>query len=292
MKRWMLMAWCAAALWCHLHAMAAEPARTTRVTVLDGPATIVRGINQSPAVLGMVLKDGDIVESSANTVLLRVEFADDTTLELGPSARLWLGKPPGAAAPAKGLLLGGWAKLSVADARSASAIDTPHALVRTQGSCLMEVRAASASFFAEAGDARIAAPRTATSLATGQYLTTVKADETSAAASPPPPAWLKSVPAALKDKLPPRRQRFDGKEVALPAGAAVRYADIAPWLQQPPARLRTAMLPRWRPLARDAQFKADVLANMKQHPEWDRVLFPEKYERPISAPLPAPTPSR
>lgn len=286
MKRRTVMAVGAAALCGHLpavRAVAAEPARTARVTALDGAATVVRGIGKSPAVLGMVLKDGDIVESSSDSALLRIEFADETTLELGPSARLWLGKPPGAAMPAKGYLLGGWAKLSVADARAAGALDTPQGLVRTRGSCLMELRAASASFFAETGDAQLTAQRAATSLAAGQYLAVVRADDAGAAPSAPPLSWLKGVPAALKDKLPPRRERVDAKEPALPAGTTVRYADIEPWLQSP-TRLRTALLPRWKPLARDARFRADVLARMKLHPEWDRVLFPERYELPLNAP--------
>jgi hypothetical protein len=263
----------------------------TRLTMQDGRATVVRGTLLSPAVLGMALKDGDVVEAAADTALLRVEFADKSTLELGPSARLWLGRVPGAAAgnsgAIKGYLLAGWAKLSAGDgARAPTALDTPHGIVQTQGSSLVEARAGSASFFAETGDARITVRRDATSLATGQYLSVVKADATPMRPSVPPPAWLKTVPVALKDKLPPQRDRFDGKEVAVPAGAAVRYADIEPWLQAE-TRVRTALLPRWRPLARDARFKADVVANMKQHPEWDRILFPEKYAPPVNAPAPA-----
>lgn len=289
MKPMMWMACCAAVLLSSAAPLRAQPV-PTRVTVQDGRATLVRGITQSPAVLGMALKDGDIIESSSDTALLRLEFADQSTLELGPSARLWLGRPPGppagSGAAAKGYLLLGWAKLSAsADARAATALDTPHGIVQTQGSSLLEVRAASASFFAEAGDARITARRGATSLAAGQYLSIIKADATPAPPSAPPPAWLKGVPAALKDKLPPRRDRFDGKEIAVPAGATVRYADIEPWLQSE-SRVRNALLTRWKPLARDARFKADVEANMKQHPEWDRVLSPEKYAPKVSAPAP------
>lgn len=290
MKPMMWMACCAAVL-----LSSAPPLRAqtppTRLTVLDGRATLVRGITQSQAVLGMALKDGDIIEAAADTALLRLEFADKSALELGPSARLWLGRPLGSPASsgggsAKGYLLLGWAKLSAsADARVATALDTPHGLVQTQGNSLVEARAASASFFAETGDARVTARRGATSLAAGQYLSIVKADAAPAVPSAPPPAWLKGVPAALKDKLPPRRDRFDGKEIAVPAGAAVRYADIAPWLQAE-SRVRTPLLPRWRPLARDARFKSDVIANMKQHPEWDRALFPEKYAPPVNVPAP------
>jgi hypothetical protein len=263
----------------------------TRLTMQDGNATLVRATLRSPAVLGMALKDGDIIEPAADTALLRVEFADKSTLELGPSARLWLGRVQGTASgtggAVKGYLLSGWAKLSAGGTPgAAAALDTPHGVVQTQGSSLIETRAASASVFAEAGDVRITVQRGATLLAAGQYLSIVKADTTPALPSAPPPTWLKGVPAALKDKLPPRRARFDGRDIAVPAGTSVRYADIEPWLQAE-SRIRTALLPRWKALARDARFKADVIANMKQHPEWDRVLFPEKYAPPVTAPAPA-----
>jgi hypothetical protein len=35
-----------------------------------------------------------------------------------------------------------------------------------------------------------------------------------------------------------------------------------------------------------------VIANMRFHPEWDRILFPEKYEpKPPPGPGPAPAPT-
>ncbi|MFG5408014.1 hypothetical protein ABXN37_07630 [Piscinibacter sakaiensis] len=42
---------------------------------------------------------------------------------------------------------------------------------------------------------------------------------------------------------------------------------------------------RWRPLARPGAFRDALVANMAAHPEWDRVLFPEKYlPRPVTPP--------
>jgi hypothetical protein len=67
----------ASLLWCH--AASAQ----TRLTILDGAATVIRGAVQSAAVIGMVIKDGDIVESSQASTLVRVEFADKSLVDLG-----------------------------------------------------------------------------------------------------------------------------------------------------------------------------------------------------------------
>jgi FecR protein len=275
-------------------AQAIAPMRPTRLTVQDGAATLVRGIAKSETPLGLVPKDGDLLETTSDTRLVRIEFADRATLELGPATRVWLTRAVGASGrePVKAYLLGGWAKLS-ATPSAAAALDTPHGLVRTRGASLVEVRAASASVFTESGDASVVPRRSgaaSVSLASTEYLLLTPAADAPTAPVPPPMPWLKNVPTALKDKLESRRDRFDGKDIALPPGVPVTYADVQPWLQAEP-RVRNALLARWRPLARDARFKAAVVAQMDKHPEWDRVLFPEKYlprEPAASQPLIAP----
>jgi hypothetical protein len=289
-------------------ATAQTSAAVTRLTAQDGAATLVRGTVKSllGASPGLVLKDGDLIETAADARLLRIEFADRSTLELGPASRLWLGRasaPPKDAlggAALRGYLLDGWGKLGAAGAAPV-AIDTPLGLVRSRGSSLVEMRAVSASVFAESGETHVVSRRRPAALAAGQYLEIVgaakdakdiraagnakasSADAPLVPAAQPPMAWLKTVPTALKDKLAPLRERFDGKDVPVPAGIAVGYADIEPWLHAEP-RVRTALLTRWSPLARDARFKATIVARMDKHPEWDRVLFPEKHE-----PRPPPT---
>jgi hypothetical protein len=34
---------------------------------------------------------------------------------------------------------------------------------------------------------------------------------------------------------------------------------------------------RWRALAQQPEFRKGLIATLKQHPEWERVLFPEKF---------------
>ena len=60
---------------------------------------------------------------------------------------------------------------------------------------------------------------------------------------------------------------------------------MAAWLSAEPA-LRSHFAMRWRALARQPDFRAGLVANMRSHPEWDRIVFPEKYlpKRPSRAP--------
>jgi hypothetical protein len=38
------------------------------------------------------------------------------------------------------------------------------------------------------------------------------------------------------------------------------------------------MVPRFEPRLNDASFRKELAAHMNDHPEWDPVLYPEKYE--------------
>ena len=49
------------------------------------------------------------------------------------------------------------------------------------------------------------------------------------------------------------------------------------WLKAPPD-IRRPMLARFRPRVSDPAFRAALVANLKFHPEWDPILFPEKYK--------------
>jgi hypothetical protein len=260
----------------------------TRLTILDGTATLIRGADKSVAVVGMLLKDGDIIESADNALLVRLEFADKGMLDLGPSSRVWLHRASTAGAASSGIngyALAGWFKLAAAPgAGGDSALDSPWAAAHTRGSCVVELRNATALAFAEAGESHVVGKGpmrgTLTSLAQGQFLSLAEGSAAPPSAQPPA-GWLAGVPRPFKDQLAPRRDRFEGKEVAAARGQPVTYADAEPWLKAD-APVRNALMPRWKARARDPQFKAALIANMRHHPEWDRVLFPEKY-RPQAA---------
>jgi hypothetical protein len=47
-------------------------------------------------------------------------------------------------------------------------------------------------------------------------------------------------------------------------------------MQAEPA-LRRPLMSRWRGKLQEPAFRAAVAAHMSAHPEWDPILFPEKY---------------
>jgi hypothetical protein len=57
----------------------------------------------------------------------------------------------------------------------------------------------------------------------------------------------------------------------------VSYADVEVWLKAPLA-IRRPLVTRFEPRASDPKFRAGVEANLRFHPEWDPILYPEKYE--------------
>jgi hypothetical protein len=62
----------------------------------------------------------------------------------------------------------------------------------------------------------------------------------------------------------------------------VSYGDVETWLKAPPG-IRRPLVTRFEPRAADPKFRAALEANMRFHPEWDPVLFPEKYEEKETA---------
>lgn len=280
-------------LWCH--AVSAQ----ARLTLLDGGATVIRGTTRSAAVIGMLVKDGDIVESAEASTLVRMEFADKRLLDLGPSTRVWVRptlKPAAGFVASNVYLLGGWIKLVATPNQGAgAAVESPTAKLLTRGTCVFESRGTTASVFSEAGDTRVVSKLSLqappASLAPGQFLALAEGKDAQTSARPPP-TWLQGVPRAFKDLLAPRAERFGTREPTPAPTQAVDYAAIEAWLKAEPA-VRKALMPRWKSKASEPTFRQALIDNMHHHPEWDRIVFPKKYlpkldTRTGAGPLPKP----
>jgi hypothetical protein len=64
---------------------------------------------------------------------------------------------------------------------------------------------------------------------------------------------------------------------------------VQAWIDAEPA-LRGGFVTRWRTLARQGEFRKGLEQGLAAHPEWDRVLHPERY-LPASSPAPMPLPA-
>jgi hypothetical protein len=252
-----------------------------RLTIVEPAAVLMRGTGRADAALGQALQAGDIVElPNAPSAFARLEFADGGFVELGPGARVMLRPRLNAPAAREPLMyvLGGWVKL-VAGKGSELTLRSPTLSLSTRGASVIDLQSGEASVFAEVGDTRLSVRRgnaeSAQAVTAGQFMVARAADAPQLAARPPA-SWLQTVPRPFKDRLPLLRDRFAAAETPKLVSRPVTYGEVEVWLKAEPA-LRVPLMPRWRPRSGDADFRAELVKNMRAHPEWDRVLFPEKY---------------
>ena len=253
------------------------------VTILDGEATLVRGAQRFVLAEGMRLRSDDILHTAAGARLVRLELGDGAVLDLGPDTRLMLA-PRG---QRTAYLSQGWAKLASAKGGD-GAIGTPRlALSSLEGTAVLRVAADHTVAYLERGlvqwqDRRDVAANTTTGLREG-HAAVLRGTEAAVVAPRPPADWLKDLPRSFADSLPQRAALFQAKSVEPSSPGRPGYAELAPWLHAEPA-VRQGLVQRFLPLAQDKPFRAALVADMRLHPEWDRVLFPEKY-RPKPPPV-------
>jgi hypothetical protein len=56
----------------------------------------------------------------------------------------------------------------------------------------------------------------------------------------------------------------------------VTYAEVEAWLKAGSA-IRRNLVKRFEIRSKDSEFRRKLIENLREHPEWDKVLFPEKY---------------
>jgi hypothetical protein len=244
---------------------------------------------------GLRLWPGDIVETAAST-FAQLELADQSVAQLGPATRVMLNTGSAKGKPeARWLyLMDGWAKLAGAkrDAAAGPGFDTRTPLLEIPASPVVLVMRASpteVSLFAERGDLRVgerqpgAVPPTLVLVKGGDFYRR-KAGARGTVTGTPPQAFVTEMPRPFRDSLPLRAERFRDRPVQPRDAAEFGYADVEVWLKAEPA-VRRPLMQRWRPKAREPAFRQALVTNLSAHPEWDPILFPEKY-KPKEPPAP------
>jgi len=265
---------------------AAEVAAT--VTMLDGDATVIRGTSRYALAEGVRLAAGDIVEVGQKGLAL-IEFPDGAELGVGPRTRLLAVTLPRARGGADFHVVAGVLK----HVQAAKPAETYRYASRTAvltpvaGVMVASFAAGQADAFVEAGEVLAADdPRAAaTRLKSGEFFSR-RAGQQSAVTARPTPAFVASLPRSFLDPLPSRMAHHKDREVAPKRLEEVSYADVAYWLEAAPD-LRKPFLARFRARAKDPAFRAALIATMPAHPEWDPILFPEKYRPKPEADPPA-----
>lgn len=267
---------------CSLPALAAE--RVGTVTLLEGPVAVVRGTTRYAVAEGVRVRPGDIIEVS-DKGLVEIEFPEGAALAMGPGTRaLVVTSPRGKAAAGDHYVTQGALKLSRVKQGVGFRFLTPHfSLEPVEGSTVFVVAAADGAVFVEGGEARVVEPAAKGAAApppvrlkTGEFYAR-KADQKGAVAQRPSQPFIGGLPRAFLDPLPSRLARYKDRDVQPKRIGDVTYAEMKDWLTAPPD-IRRPLMPRFRPRLTDPDFRSSLVANLKLHPEWDPILFPEKYK--------------
>jgi hypothetical protein len=260
------------------------------VTIVDGEATVIDGGRALLVAEGQKLADESLLRTSAKTSLVRVEWPDGVAADFGPDTQAMISPPnlPGRSGKAPLVyLLSGWVKLSSLGAGSVAGLVAPRVDAQAFKGALLVLAAADETWvFAESGSAplveRDIKPTSSLTLKNGEvYLRTGAAKGTVAAR--PSPTHMQRVPRGFRDSLPLRSAALKDKSVTPRPAAPPTYADLRDWLaaEQP---LRKNFTRRFAERARDGAFRAGLAENLARHPEWEPVLFPERFTKPASAP--------
>jgi hypothetical protein len=277
MLRGILLLW--AALVAAGGAAAADVAGT--LTILEGDALITRGAGRWRAAEGVRLLPGDIVETGDNT-FVQAELVDRSVLGIGPKSRIMVGGPVRLKADRTLYALGGWFKLTNARKESnVRAFEFRSPLLEIgvlPGVVVVQLKPTEATLFAERGDLRIVERPVgaAVGVRQGQSYRRAGAGNRGAVAGGAPQAFLAELPRAFRDSLPLRADKYRERDIAPKPAPDFVYADVEPWLKAE-SPFRRQFIERWRVKARDGAFRHALIANLSSHPEWDPVLFPEKY---------------
>jgi FecR protein len=270
-------------------------------TIVEGEVIVMRDTQRFAGAEGVRLRADDIVRTGSETRLARVELGDGTVLDIGPGSELLL--QPRAFSAQSGraatlYLARGWIKL----ASPAQASQTPASLtapqldlVQVSGTAVARVSPQGSLVFAETGrtelterlDGKAGANH---NLKDGDSFVQ-RGTGAGSLQRRPPADMLQGLPRSFLDSLPRRAQRFQGAPVEPAASSDVTYADVAAWINAE-AALRPSFVQRFATLAREKNFRAGLVAELRAHPEWDRTLFPEKYRpKPPPAPVVAKRPT-
>jgi hypothetical protein len=257
------------------------------LTLVEGPLRVVRRTTVSQGAEGARLHPGDIIESS-DPGFVQLEFTEGTIVVLGGSTRVLLLSHAGKVGnTAELVLLSGWLKCQNAAKVGTFRYDSPLIAATTQGGTLiLHSSSTAAEIFVESGAARIAevSPdgswRASRSVESGQ-LSSRETGKVLTVSPAPSSTFVEAMPRPFRDTLSSLMPRYSGKPPQLERDHEVSYSEIQPWLTIGQT-WRKDFVKRFQTRLADPAFRKALEAHLKDHPEWDPVLHPERYQQKTS----------
>jgi len=254
------------------------------LTVAEGGVVLVRGSATYTAGQGVALQNGDMLAPGPKGQV-QIEFEDGAILNLTRGSRAWLLGPQSPGGEIGVALQPGWAKFTwtkAAKGRPYRYIMPLASLSAARATGVLRIGEGSSEAFIESGAARLVELSRAGSPAAGRDVKAgefaVRSPAQALAVSPRPSAeFIKAMPGYFRDDLPVFMSRARSAKSEPTREHEATYAEVEPWLKAP-TPIRKHLVERFRSRAKDPQFRGKLIENLAAHPEWDRVLFPEKYE--------------
>jgi hypothetical protein len=254
-------------------ASAAEPT----LNLADQPVRLIRATALYKAGNGTAVQKNDLLETGAAGV--QVEAGAGAIVALGPHTRVAL---QGLAVDGKGtldiVLLQGWVKV-LAKGAAHALVTTPNAQVTlATGSTILHSDGGKDALFAEEGAQQAAKldergrPGVAAKLASEQFAATA-ADKPQWQVGRPPHDFVGAMPPGFGDALEQGRPVPRAGKIAPVKEREAAFADVAEWLQAPPA-LRRGLVARFKARLADPDFRKAAEAALGKNPEWQPLLHP------------------
>lgn len=255
-----------------------------RVTLLDGDARVLDSRGTLAAAAGLGIPGPALVQTTAATRLLRLEWASGTAVDLGPDTQLLIAPLGLGDKPGRGVLYlqRGWVKLSAASGEPPPQLLSVYAATTLQQGALVGfVGQGQAWLFDESGAAQVAdRPPRGPALALGSGQSYVRAgSESGRLVGRAAPELVRDVPRSFRDTLPRRHAQAAARPAAPRPLTQPAFNELREWLATE-ATVRRYIATHFAHWAGDGGFRAALLAQEKDHPDWAQVLHPERARRP------------
>lgn len=253
----------------------------------EGKVFLVRGSTLHTIADGVRVLEGDIIHTGPKAQV-QLQFNGGTIANIGPATRVMV--VTGGASPELALAAG-WLKIAQKAGTKNLRVWTNSAqLAFDEATAVLQAAPEGLKVFVENGSLTATEPGEKPGAAAAVRRVRVGEFYSLGARGRsvlprPGKEFLDAMPKHYRDPLPPLPERLKDRRVEPRTEREVAYDDVADWLRTP-MPVRKGFLRRFMPRVSDPSFRTALAAHVREHMEWDRILFPEKYA-PKEAPAPA-----
>lgn len=253
---------------------ALQCARAAQTILLpEGTVTLIRATTVFSVDAPFAVEPGDLLATDTHGSA-QIEDGEGTIVALGADTRVAIDAAPHGDSLA---LLSGWIKIARTHAAAQQWPIETAAIQATlrEGSAVLHASRNATSLFIEAGGMTLTPPEQADASQPldGEHYVERDAGKPLDVRTRPAPAFIAAMPMPFRDPLVSVAASAKAKPIAQAQGRPATYADLADWLASP-LGIRRTFVARFRPLAQGAPFRAQVRQNLRNLPEWRRVLCP------------------